>query len=122
MPRPFQPKISWPKQRLKFSLINLSFIIASHAPFHIDQGRVFESSVIKELCNIAEVEKSRTTPYHPVGNGMVERFKYTLLNMLGTLRDDQKQDWKAYGAPLVYSYIATRHDSAIFFSTLLDVW
>ena len=42
---------------------------------------------------------------------MVERFNQTLLNMLGNLRDDQKQAWKTYVAPLVYSYNATRHDS-----------
>ena len=81
------------------------------ARLHSDQGRNFESSVIKELCNIAGVEKSRTTPYHPMGNGMVERFNQTLLNNLGTLQDDQKQDWKTYVAPLVHSYNATRHDS-----------
>ena len=112
MPRPFQPKISWPKQRLKFSLVTLSFIIYGFsARLHSDQGRNFESSVIKELCNIAGVEKYRTTPYHPMGNGMVERFNQTMLNMLGNLLDDQKQAWKTYVASLVHSYNATRHES-----------
>ncbi|MCG8113144.1 MAG: DDE-type integrase/transposase/recombinase, partial [Candidatus Thiodiazotropha taylori] len=78
---------------------------------HSDQGRNFESSVIKELCKLAGVEKSRTTPYHPMGNGMVERFNQTLLKMLGTLEEDQKADWKSYVAPLVHAYNATKHDS-----------
>ena len=81
------------------------------ARLHSDQGRNFESNVIKELGNLAGVDKSRTTPYHPMGNGMVERFNQTLLNMLGTLEDHQKEDWKSYVAPLVHSYNATRHDS-----------
>ena len=59
---------------------------------HSDQGRNFESSSIKELCKLASVEKSRTTPYHPMGNGMVERFNQTLLNMLGALEENQKAD------------------------------
>ena len=42
---------------------------------------------------------------------MVERFNQTLLNMLGTLQDFQKEDWKSYLAPLVYAYNSTKHDS-----------
>ena len=81
------------------------------ARLHSDQGRNFESSVIKELCALAGVQKTRTTPYHPMGNGMVERFNQTLLNMLGTLEDRQKDDWRSFVAPLVHSYNATKHES-----------
>ena len=39
------------------------------------------------------------------------QFLRVFLPTLGTLRDDQNQDWKRYVGPLVYSYDATRHDS-----------
>ena len=52
---------------------------------HSDKGANFESKVIKGLCKITGMKKTRNNPYHPVGNGMVERFNRTLLNMLGTL-------------------------------------
>lgn len=78
---------------------------------HSDQGRNFESVVIQELCKLANIEKSRTTPYHPQGNGMPERFNQTLLNMLGTLEDFQKSNWKAHVPALVHAYNATRHES-----------
>lgn len=78
---------------------------------HSDQGRNFESAVIQELCKLANIEKSRTTPYHPQGNGMPERFNQTLLNMLGTLEDSEKSNWKAHIPALVHAYNSTKHES-----------
>jgi len=81
------------------------------ARLHSDQGRNFESKLIKELCKLALTEKSRTTPYHAMGNGSAERFNQTLLKMLGTLENHQKADWKSYIAPLVQAYNATKSDA-----------
>jgi transposase InsO family protein len=81
------------------------------AKIHSDQGRNFESNTIAELCKLAGITKSRTTPYHPMGNGQCERFNRTLLNMLGTLEPYQKANWKKYVAPLVHAYNCTKHDT-----------
>ena len=78
---------------------------------HSDQGRNFESQTIKELCLLAGVDKSRTTPYHPMGNGIAERFNSTLLNMMGTLEPVKKLDWKSHLGSLVHAYNCTRHDT-----------
>jgi transposase InsO family protein len=78
---------------------------------HSDQGATFESNVIRELCNLAGTHKSRTTSYHPQGNGMTERFNRTLLSMLGSLETDKKPQWHKYVAPLVHAYNCTKHES-----------
>ena len=46
-----------------------------------------------------------------MGNGQVERFNQTLLQMLGTLEKYQKSDWKAHVPTLVHAYNATIHDT-----------
>ena len=78
---------------------------------HSDQGRCFESSVIQELCSLLGVKKTRTTPYHPQGNGMTERFNRTLLSMLGTLQPSQKVHWAVHVGALTHAYNSSRHES-----------
>lgn len=88
-----------------------NFIVHYGIPerLHTDQGPDFESHLIKELCDLAGIQKTRTTPYHPRGNP-VERFNRTLLSMLGTLEPEQKQRWKEYVKPLVHAYNCTRNE------------
>ena len=73
-----------------------------------------QNLIIKKLCGIAGVLKTRTTPYHPMGNGMVERFNQTLLNMMATLNEKQKGDWKSFVPSLTHAYNAAVHESTGF--------
>ena len=42
------------------------------AILHSDQGRNFESAVIQHLCENLGIHETRTSGYHPAGNGGVE--------------------------------------------------
>ena len=79
-----------------------------------DQGRNFESELIGHLCQLAGVQKLRTSPYHPQTNRQCERFNGTLLNMLGTLTPEQKKDWKSHVPALVHAYNCTRNTATGF--------
>eukprot|EP00731_Ephydatia_muelleri_P031295 Em0022g809a len=81
---------------------------------HSDQGRQFESQLIKEICNLLHIRKSHTTPYRPQGNGMVERFNRTLLDMLATVVGDHPSDWEMYIRKLCFAYNTSTHSSTGF--------
>eukprot|EP00731_Ephydatia_muelleri_P007838 Em0004g176a len=76
---------------------------------HTDQGRNFEAKVLKEVCQLLGVKKTRTTPYHPQSDGLVERFNRTLLDMLSMAVKDDERDWDLLLPTLLFAYRTSRH-------------
>ena len=58
---------------------------------HSDRGRSFEAKVIENLCELHSIKKSKTTAYHPQGNGQCEKFNQTLIKMLSVLPEYEKR-------------------------------
>lgn len=78
---------------------------------HADQGANFESELIQELLQFAGIKKSRTTAYHPMGNGLTERFNRTLGSMIRALPPRDKQKWPQMLQTLTFAYNCTAHES-----------
>jgi len=55
---------------------------------HSDQGSQFESKLFQDLARILQIKNTRTTPYHPQCDGVVEQLNCILLSMLVTVLED----------------------------------
>ena len=75
-----------------------------------DQGRDFESELLKEVCRVAGIKKCRTTPYHPAGSP-VERLNREIIHRLRSLEDEQKKDWRKSLPAVMHAYNCSVHSS-----------
>ena len=78
---------------------------------HHDKGGEWNSALWKELHRYAGVKASNTTPYHPMGDGMVERLNRTAQNMLKAIPERMKKRWKDLLPKLAFAYNSTVNKS-----------
>ena len=72
-----------------------------------DQGKSFENNLIWELCELMQVKKLHSSPYHPETNGQCECFNATLIGMMGTLPTHAKRNWQEWITTLTHAYNCT---------------
>jgi hypothetical protein len=71
----------------------------------------FKSALMVEVCKILNISKIHTTPYHPIGNGLVERFNGTLIRMLAMFVCDNQLNWDLLISGIVFAYSTSIHQS-----------
>ena len=76
-----------------------------------DRGSEFESGLFAELMRWMEIDKLRTTVFHPSCNGVVERFHRTLNSMLAKVTIVPHRDWDERLPIVLAAYRATPHES-----------
>ena len=78
---------------------------------HSDQGAEFQSKLMKEICRLLEIKQTRTSPYHPQSDGLVERLNRTLLDMLSKICAENPSTWDHHLPYVMCAYRATQHSS-----------
>ena len=83
---------------------------------HSDMGKEFENQFVKELQTVFGDKKTRTTPYRPQRNSVLERVHSTMHNMLAMYCDVAHDDW-AQLSPFVHmahntAYISTLQETS----------
>ena len=69
-----------------------------------DLGTQFVSKCMDEVSRLLSIKRLTTTPYHPICNGLVERFNGTLEKMLRRLCNEQPRQWHRFVNPLLFAY------------------
>ena len=69
-----------------------------------DQGSNFMSGLIAEVNRLLAIEHHPVSAYHPIGNGMIERFNKTLKQTLKKLCAVQPKDWDRYLPAALFAY------------------
>lgn len=78
---------------------------------HSDQGSNFKSWLFKEMCELLNIEKTRTTPFRPTSEGMVERANQTIQNMLKAFIDHMQRDWDMFLSFVMMAYRSSVHEA-----------
>ncbi|XP_075733426.1 uncharacterized protein LOC142775667 [Rhipicephalus microplus] len=69
-----------------------------------DQASCFTSELMREVNDLLAIKHLSSTPYHPMCNGLVERFNGTLKQMLRKLCQEEPKTWDRLLAPLLFAY------------------
>ena len=78
---------------------------------YYDQGKKFDNNLFKHPAQFCNIKRIRTSLHHPQTNGKTERMNQTIMNMLKTLAEKNKSNWKDNIQKLVHVFNFKTHFS-----------
>ncbi|XP_052680025.1 uncharacterized protein LOC128160712 [Crassostrea angulata] len=91
-------------ERVAESLLEMFSYTGTPEEILTDMGSQFTSGLMKEVSRLISLKQLTTTPYHPMCNGLVERFNGTLKQMLKRMCIDRPKDWDKYLPTVLFAY------------------
>lgn len=113
MNRPTQPKTKLARQPLLFCFFSLSdYIPRLRYPtkLHHDQEQKFKNELFRTLRQLSGIWSLK----NPRGN-LAERLNRIQLQMLWTLGEKEKENWKGHLPHIIHVYNCTKHEATGFF-------
>ena len=74
---------------------------------------------MEELCTLLHIKKTRSSPFHPEGNGICELLNGIPLSILKPCTYDNTDQWDTLIPNILLAYRSTKHSSTGFTPTYL---
>ena len=91
-------------ERVAEALVDMFCRLGVPSEMLTDMGTQFTSELMAETSRLLSFRQLTTTPYHPMCNGLVERFNGTLKQMLRWLCAYRPKDWDRYLSAALFAY------------------
>ena len=79
-----------------------------------DQGSQFMSELMQEVSRLLSIKRLVSTPYHPICNGLCEKFNGSLKKMLKRLCEKMPRSWDRYLDAALFAYREAPQESTGF--------
>ncbi|KAH9123084.1 hypothetical protein AeMF1_005847 [Aphanomyces euteiches] len=76
-----------------------------------DRGSNFVSELATTVYTTLGIYKLASAPYHPQGQGLVERFNHTIVQMMKIYVNDHHTDWDTYLPRLLFASRTAHHET-----------
>ena len=88
-------------ERVAKALVDMFCRLGVPSEMLTDMGSQFTSELMAETSRLVSFRQLKTTPYHPMGNGLVNG---TLQQMLRRLCAQRPKDWDRYLSAAMFAY------------------